>query len=74
MDNKEPDFAVCIRTEDCDDLELRKIYQVLPDKRAAEDGYLRIIDESDEDYLYPESYFITLNLPRETREALTVAS
>ena len=74
MESKEPEFAVCIRTEDCDDLELRKLYQVLPDKRAAEDGYLRIIDESDEDYLYPESYFIILKLPREAREALTVAS
>ena len=74
MESKEPDFAVCIRIEDCDDLELRKVYQVLPDKRAAEDGYLRIIDESDEDYLYPESYFIILKLPREAREALTVAS
>ena len=74
MESKEPEFAVCIRTEDCEDLELRKVYQVLPDKRAAEDGYLRIIDESDEDYLYPESYFIILKLPREAREALTVAS
>ena len=74
MESKELEFAVCIRTEDCDDLELRKIYQVLPDKRAVEDGYLRIIDESDEDYLYPESYFIILKLPREAREALTVAS
>ena len=74
MERKEPEFAVCIRTEDCDDLELRKIYQVLPDKRAAEDGYLRIIDESDEDYLYPESYFIILKLPGEARKALTVAS
>ena len=74
MESKEPEFAVCIRTEDCEDLELRKVYQVLPDKRAAEDGYLRIIDESDEDYLCPESYFIILKLPREAREALTVAS
>ncbi len=74
MESKEPEFAVCIRTEDCDDLELRKLYQVLPDKRAVKDGYLRIIDESDEDYLYPESYFIILKLPREAREALTVAS
>ena len=74
MEDKESEFAVCIRTDGCDDLELRKVYQVLPDKRAAEDGYLRIIDESDEDYLYPEYYLIILKLPRETREALTVAS
>ena len=73
-ETKNPEFALCIRTEDCDDLELRKIYQVLPDQKAAKEGYLRIIDESGEDYLYPESYFIILKLPREARAALTVAS
>jgi hypothetical protein len=55
-------------------LELRKISQVFPDQKAAKEGYLRIIDESGEDYLYPESYFIILELPREARVALTVAS
>ncbi|GEM_PF-858911 len=53
----EPQFVVCIRNKDCGDLEVRKIYQVLPDKAAAEDGYIRVIDESGEDYLYPASYF-----------------
>ena len=73
MEIKEIKFAVCVRTDDCDDLELRKIYQVLPDSRAAKDGYLRIIDESGEDYLYPEPYFITVKLPRKAQEALTIA-
>jgi hypothetical protein len=63
-------FALCIRNDECQDLELRKVYQVLRDKRAASEGYLRIIDESGEDYLYPESYFIVVPLPREAREAL----
>lgn len=57
MQAKEPKFALCIQNDDCDDLELRKVYRVLPDKRALRDGYLRIVDESGEDYLYPESYF-----------------
>lgn len=74
MPVKETQFAVCVRTDDCDDLELRKIYQVLPDSRAAKDGYLRIIDESGEGYLYPESYFIIVKLPSEVQEALTAAS
>ena len=74
METKEIKFAVCVRADDCDDLELRKIYQVLPDTRAAKDGYLRIIDESGEDYLYPGSYFIILKLPRKAQEALTMAS
>ena len=41
----------------------RKVYQVLPDPIAAKEGFLRIIDESGEDYLYPGEYFISLKLP-----------
>ena len=39
-------FVVCIRNEECEDLEPRKLYRVLPDEVAAADGYLRVIDES----------------------------
>jgi len=67
-------FALCIENKDCEDLEKRKIYQVLPDDEAEKEGYLRIIDESGEDYLYPQSYFILVQLPREAQEALRVAS
>jgi hypothetical protein len=34
--------------------------------------YLRIVDESGEDYLYPESYFISVELPRMVQEALRI--
>ena len=67
-------FMLCVENRDCKDLERRKIYQVLPDNEAAKEGYLRVIDESGEDYLYPESYFILLQLPREAQEALQVTS
>jgi len=63
-------FVICIENKDCEDLEKRKIYQVLPDDKAEKEGYLRIIDESGEDYLYPQSYFIPVQLPREAQEAL----
>ena len=66
-------FALCVENKDCEDLEKRKIYQVIPDEDAAREGYLRVIDESGEDYLYPQSYFILVQLPREAREALRVA-
>jgi len=66
-------FALCIENKDCEDLEKRKIYQVLPDEEAEKEGYLRVIDESGEDYLYPQSYFILLQLPHEAQEALLVA-
>ena len=50
----------------------RKVYHVLPDDKAADEGYLRIVDESGEDYLYPESYFISVELPRKVQEALRI--
>ncbi len=56
-------FALCIENKDCEDLEKRKIYQVLQDDKAKAEGYLRIIDESGEDYLYPQSYFVAVELP-----------
>jgi len=67
-------FMLCIENKDCEDLERRKIYQVLPDDEASKEGYVRVIDESGEDYLYPESYFILLQLPHEAQKALQVAS
>ncbi|MEG3860974.1 hypothetical protein [Microcoleus sp. herbarium12] len=52
--NLETNFVVCINNQDYPAfLEVRKIYQVIPDNRAAEHQYIRVIDESGEDYLYP---------------------
>jgi len=56
-------FVLCIRNDGSDDLESRKIYQVLPDRAAMRDGYVRVIDESGEDYLYPGEYFVPVKLP-----------
>lgn len=67
-------FAFCIENRECEDLEKRKVYSVLPDDEAAKEGYMRIVDESGEDYLYPESYFILIDLPREAQQAWQVAS
>jgi hypothetical protein len=64
-------FVICIENKDCEDLEKRKIYQVIPDKDAAADGYLRIIDESREDYLYPESFFISVQIPHKAQAVLS---
>jgi hypothetical protein len=70
----EPRFVICIRNEGCEDLEPRKVYQVLPDEAAAEDGYLRIVDESGEDYLYPEDYFVPIELPQAAEKVLLSAA
>ena len=66
----ETNFALCIEDTDCDDLEKRKLYQVLPDEEATQEGYLRVVDESGEDYLYPESFFIFIQLPIRAQEVL----
>ena len=65
----EPQFMLCIENSGCEDIEQRKLYQILPDEKAAREGYLRVVDESQEDYLYPKSYFIFVELPPEVQEA-----
>lgn len=66
-------FAVCINDSE-PDLELRKVYKVLPDEAAARDDHLRIIDESGEDYLYPASFFVFVEVPKAAERDLLLAS
>jgi hypothetical protein len=51
-------------------LELRKVYQVVPDKKASRLHQIRVIDESGEDYLYPEGYFVSVQLPQAVERAV----
>ena len=66
-------FALCLENNGCEDIEKRKFYQILLDEEAVREGYLRVVDESEEDYLYPESYFIFLELPHKVQEAFVAA-
>jgi hypothetical protein len=60
-----PRFVVCIDNADYQaSLELHKIYPVVPDPDAAQDGDLRIVDESGEDYLYSADRFVVIDLPK----------
>ena len=62
-------YVVCVRNEGYEEsLELRKIYEVLDDPEAALDSLLRVVDE-DEDYLYPASWFRTIQLPQDLEAA-----
>jgi hypothetical protein len=64
-------FVVCLRNEDYPaSLEPRKIYECLPDPDAEKHGQLRIVDESGEDYLYPKTYFVSIELPEAAEEAV----
>jgi hypothetical protein len=63
-------FAVCVRNDGYEEsLELRKIYEVLDDPEAATDGLLRVVDE-DEDYLYPATWFLPIELPQNIEQAV----
>lgn len=70
----DPQYAVCVQNEECEDLEIRKIYRILPDATAAREGYVRVIDESGEDYLYPESYFAPVRLPQKAQRAVAATA
>jgi hypothetical protein len=72
--NSDARFAVCIDDGGyVDDLKVRTVYQILPDDSAARSNYLRVIDETGEDYLYPASLFVPIELPNQAAEALLVA-
>ena len=53
-------------------LEVRKVYPVLLDNRAAERDYFRVIDETGEDYLYPSKYFVPIELSPEIVATLPI--
>ena len=65
---------MCIRNGGSDDLEVRKVYQVFPDPADAHDGYVRIVDESGEDYLYPSEYLVLVRLPAAVSKALLISA
>src|SRR5437867_5385757 len=51
-------FVVCIDSGGNDDLQARRIYHTLPDQSAARSNFIRVIDDSGEDYLYPAELFL----------------
>jgi len=69
------EFVVCINNSDYPvSLELHKIYRVIADKNVEDEGDIRIIDESGEDYLYPSSYFVPIQVPQTVEKSLLRAS
>lgn len=64
-------FAVCIENKGYEaSLEIGKLYRVLPDKAAERHGYLRIVDESGEDYGYAADRFFAIDVPKPVEKAL----
>ena len=74
MTENQADFVICVMSEGYEDLDIWKIYRVLPDARAAEVGCLRVVDESGEDYLYPAGRFVAVEFSDEVRVRLLAAA
>ena len=71
---KAPPFAVCINNEGYKaSLEVGKLYQVILDEEAASHGYIRVVDESGEDYGYAMARFFPLEVPQALVDALQLA-
>ena len=68
-------LAVCVANTGYEvSLERRKIYSVLTDSVAKKHKLVRVVDESGEDYLYPEAFFMPVTLPPATRQAVLAAA
>jgi hypothetical protein len=63
-------FVICIASKGYDDLDVWKVYRLLPDAKADEVGCVRVVDESGEDYLYPADCFVSVDFPKAVQERL----
>jgi len=67
--NKAHSYALCVNNDGYEAaLELRKLYQVIPPEQNDPADWLRIVDESGEDYIYSGERFVLLTLPRDVEE------
>lgn len=63
-------YVLCLKNRGyAASLEIRKVYRVKTDAEAESHGLLRVIDETGGDYLYPERYFVDIEVPREAAGA-----
>ena len=73
--NSNSRFVVCVKNRGfAASLELRKIYRVIPDAAAESHRLVRVVDESGEDYLFPETCFVNIDLPAPAARAIFAAS
>ena len=78
MDSTKPHtlpFAICLDNEGyLASLEVGKLYRVIPDNEAAAHGYIRVIDESGEDYAFTANRFHLIELPLAVGQILLATS
>jgi hypothetical protein len=72
---REAQYVICVGNKGYPvSLELRKIYQIIPDKAATRLHQIRVIDESGEEYWYPEDFFVPVQLPQAVERAVRRAT
>jgi hypothetical protein len=67
------DFVICVNGAESDDLQIWKLYRVLADEKGAAENYLRVVDDSGEDYLYLASRFVGVDFPESVSSQLLAA-
>jgi hypothetical protein len=72
---KKEQFVICVRNRGyAASLELRKVYRQLSDAQAEARNFIRVVDESGEDYLFPASLFVPIEIPQAAESAFRRAS
>lgn len=74
-EQKNQQFVICLKNDEYEaSLEVRKVYRVVSDTQASQLQMIRVVDESGEDYLYPQEMFAPIELPQAVIEALSLAA
>ncbi len=74
LNKRRSKFVLCLDNSGHEvSLQVRKVYERLPDAKAESHGYIRVIDESGEDYMFPADRFIPLDLSRDTEAVIDEA-
>jgi hypothetical protein len=65
-------FAICLDNDGyVASLERGKLYRVISDEEATAHGYIRVVDESGEDYAFTAERFHLVHLPQIVAQALS---
>ena len=71
----QPGYVVCIKNDEYRaSLVIRRLYRCLPDPDAEKRGLLRVVDESGEDYVFPQNLFVAIDLPARAPRKLANAT
>ena len=73
--NSKSHYAVCVSNKGYRaSLVIRRIYRLLDDPDAAKRNLMRVVDESGEDYQYPATMFVAIDIPQEVEKTFKKAS